>query len=217
MMIDVARYWLALLVVVAIPPVPVIWIVAHRFVDRWRRLGPRITYAALITGWLAVAATMYSFRGPLLSDDLGRRGWLMVAAALSYGTSVFIEVFCWRQISFRILVGVPEFTPIPETGRLMKDGIYARLRHPRYLSLTLGVLGVTLFANYLGAYIVFLAFVIGIYIVTVFEERELVDRFGDAYRIYRSRVPRLIPRLRPRTFGHEGGEATADPGPGRRS
>jgi protein-S-isoprenylcysteine O-methyltransferase Ste14 len=30
----------------------------------------------------------------------------------------------------------------------------------------------------------------------VFEERELVERFGEEYRKYQRRVPQLIPRLR---------------------
>jgi len=34
------------------------------------------------------------------------------------------------------------------------------------------------------------------YLLLVLEERELLDRFGDAYREYQRDVPRLIPRLR---------------------
>jgi protein-S-isoprenylcysteine O-methyltransferase Ste14 len=35
-----------------------------------------------------------------------------------------------------------------------------------------------------------------IHLVVILEERELVDRFGDAYRKYAARVPRYFPRRR---------------------
>jgi protein-S-isoprenylcysteine O-methyltransferase Ste14 len=49
-----------------------------------------------------------------------------------------------------------------------------------------------------------LASIPGFYLVIVLGERELEDRFGDAYRKYLRRVPRLVPR-----FG--GTRRTADP------
>ena len=58
-----------------------------------------------------------------------------------------------------------------------------------------GVVATALFANYLGTYLLAVIFVPGVYVVTIFEERELVERFGEAYRDYQSRVPRLVPRL----------------------
>jgi protein-S-isoprenylcysteine O-methyltransferase Ste14 len=39
-------------------------------------------------------------------------------------------------------------------------------------------------------------FLFGYCPMTSLEERELLDRFGDAYREYQRDVPRLIPRLR---------------------
>jgi protein-S-isoprenylcysteine O-methyltransferase Ste14 len=45
-----------------------------------------------------------------------------------------------------------------------------------------------------------LAFLIGVtiyfYVGSIFEERKLVAEFGEAYREYQRRAPRLIPSLR---------------------
>ena len=56
--------------------------------------------------------------------------------------------------------------------------------------------GNVLLFNYLGLYILFLLVIpMGLWMLAL-EERELVDRFGDAYRRYQREVPQLIPRLR---------------------
>ena len=34
------------------------------------------------------------------------------------------------------------------------------------------------------------------FVVLMFEERELVNRFGEEYRQYQSEVPQIIPRFR---------------------
>jgi protein-S-isoprenylcysteine O-methyltransferase Ste14 len=74
--------------------------------------------------------------------------------------------------------------------------MYRVVRHPRYLSAGLGVIANTLIINYTGMYvIVFAIFVMGHFLLAA-EERELVDRFGDAYRRYQREVPSLIPRWR---------------------
>jgi protein-S-isoprenylcysteine O-methyltransferase Ste14 len=88
-----------------------------------------------------------------------------------------------------------DYSPDPSPQELVTEGIYARIRHPRYLSVLLGLVGLALMANYFGIYVVVAAFVPGLYAIIILEERELVERFGDAYRDYCKRVPRLIPRL----------------------
>jgi len=55
-----------------------------------------------------------------------------------------------------------------------------------------------LIANYLGLYLLMIAMVPPGYCMLVLEERELLNRFGDAYRDYQREVPQLIPRLRSR-------------------
>jgi len=70
------------------------------------------------------------------------------------------------------------------------------VRHPRYLSAGLAVIAVALFVDYVGVYLlILLLFSLG-YPMLIFEEKELVDRFGEEYRQYQREVPRILPRLR---------------------
>ena len=69
------------------------------------------------------------------------------------------------------------------------------IRHPRYVVVILSVFAVALFTNYLALYL-FCPITTGLlYWVTEMEERELVERFGEAYEQYRQRVPRFLPSL----------------------
>ena len=81
-------------------------------------------------------------------------------------------------------------------GKLLREGVYGVVRHPRYLSAAIGMIANALIVNYLGVYVLLIAVVPPGYLMLVLEERELLGRFGDAYREYQRTVPRLIPHLR---------------------
>jgi protein-S-isoprenylcysteine O-methyltransferase Ste14 len=49
---DAARYWLALLLLVLMPPALLHWFIVHPFIHAWCRLGPLRAYA-LLTNYLA--------------------------------------------------------------------------------------------------------------------------------------------------------------------
>jgi len=87
-------------------------------------------------------------------------------------------------------------SPQKYPGKLLTDGIFARIRHPRYVEILLAVLTYALFSNYLASYLMFLFGLPMIYLIVLLEERELRQRFGAEYEAYCRRVPRFIPRTR---------------------
>jgi protein-S-isoprenylcysteine O-methyltransferase Ste14 len=100
-----------------------------------------------------------------------------------------------RQFGIKLLTGLPELAPATYGKRLVTDGIYARMRHPRYVEIAVAFLAYALFSNYLAAYVVFLLSLVWIVLVTRVEEKELLARFGDEYARYCARVPRFIPKF----------------------
>jgi protein-S-isoprenylcysteine O-methyltransferase Ste14 len=100
-----------------------------------------------------------------------------------------------RYLTMRLLSGIPELRD-DGPGRLLTQGVYARIRHPRYVEVLLGVAAYALVANYLGGYVVVIATVTAMFPLVILEERELRDRFGAEYDEYARRVPRFIPRRR---------------------
>jgi uncharacterized membrane protein len=96
----------------------------------------------------------------------------------------------WRYLSHREVAGNIE--GLTEKG-LVTSGVYGIVRHPLYLAgiliftfnpyITVNGITVTILAD--------LYFIFGMFI----EERRFLALFGDQYREYMRRVPRLVPRL----------------------
>lgn len=194
---DTARYWLALVLVVSIPPGFLYWFVIHPFAGFWRRLGPVKTHMIVAPAMILVGFGIYQFREPLMRVDIGFVPAFAVLAVLSYLFAAFLELKCRRYLKLKILMGGPELAQDPSAGSLLSEGIYSRIRHPRYLSVFFGSLAVALFANYLASWLLMVLLIPVIYLLAIIEERELLERFGGDYRRYMERVPRFVPRSRP--------------------
>jgi protein-S-isoprenylcysteine O-methyltransferase Ste14 len=194
--LEAVRYYLALLVLVSFVPLLAFWFLIHPFVHAWRRLGPGIAYAAALGVMVLIGVGLFALRGPLLAVEFGTVPALWPPAALAYLAAIVLEILCRRQLSIGTLIGLPELVSERAPGRLLTEGVYARIRHPRYAAGGLGLLALACFTNYLAIYLLFAAYLPAIYAITVFEERELAERFGAAYVRYRERVPRFLPRFR---------------------
>lgn len=192
--LDTARYVLAVLLVVSLPPAVIWWYIVHPFVGFWRKLGPSISLAILMVLLFGSMAGLYLIRDLLVGRDLGGRLWLVAPAVACMIPTIWIAVARRKHLTMRILSGVPELQKDGKGGEVLKTGIYARVRHPRYIEVVLGTFAYAFLANYLGAYIVSLLAIPGLHLIVMFEERELLERFGDEYREYAARVPRYWPK-----------------------
>lgn len=192
------RYWIAVLLAISLPPSIVYWFIIHPFIGFWRRRGLRATVAFLTVFYLASMGALIPFRKLLVGRDLGTSVPLIVAAVPLLIVSGIISRKRGRHLKFRTLAGVPEIAPEEHGIGLLQEGIYARIRHPRYAEFILGLTGWSLFANYIGLYVISAVSIALLLVIVVIEERELRQRFGPAYDEYAARVPRFIPRIGPR-------------------
>ncbi len=94
--------------------------------------------------------------------------------------------------------GSESMTPSTETK--MYGGIYKHIRHPQTLGEFPWFVVCALFLNSLFLVIWTTLFII-IYtpIMIHYEEKDLVKRFGDAYREYQQRTGALFPKIRKRS------------------
>ena len=193
---ETAAYWIALLTVIAVPPFLLLWFMVHPLAPLWRRLGPACTYAAVGSIIAAITLAMYLIRAPLLRIRFGVRWPLVCLAVPCLLAGLYIGLRRFRLLTPSIMFGLPELSRERGPGRLLTEGIYSQMRHPRYVEVGLVLASMALFCNYLALYVLLVLYAPVIYVVVLLEERELSQRFGDEYQRYSREVPRFLPGLR---------------------
>ena len=190
---DAVRYYLALLAVAFAPGLFLFWFSIHPFIRFWRKVGPKITLAIHFSAVVILVVCVVLVRKALFSIEFGTHPILMALGILSMALSIWLRVQGSKQFSMKFLTGIPELAPGRYENRLITDGIYARIRHPRYVEIAIAYLGYALFCNYLAVYVVLLLTLVWVPLVVWVEEKELRERFGEEYVRYCQRVPRFIP------------------------
>lgn len=193
---NTARYVVAMLLLVCMPPAVLLWFIVHPFVRFWRKVGPVWTWTALLCLFTAQFLVLLQVRHALLAVEYGTNWWLIALALPFVVASLAIALRRRKFLTPRILLGIPELSSAGQQGKLLDQGIYGRIRHPRYVEIVLGVAAYALFANYLAAYGILAFTIVTLYLIVLLEERELRDRFGRRYDEYCRAVPRFVPRRR---------------------
>ena len=99
-----ARYMIAVLLVISLPPALAWWFVIHPFVGFWRRVGKPITYTVMTVLFLGSVTGLFTIRDALVLTDLGTN-WITVAVA-----AVLIIPALWLAI-LRAQLLSPECDP----------------------------------------------------------------------------------------------------------
>ena len=111
-------------------------------------------------------------------------------------SGIMIVKISFGYYDLREFLGMYQVKGLSWEGPLRTEGILSKVRHPLYSGSILGLIGYLIFApsitNLVMAITLILYFMIGIH----FEEKKLIQEFGDQYREYRHRVPSLIPGLK---------------------
>ena len=189
---DKVRWFVAVLIVVMVPPSIGAWYLIHPFARFWRRLGTVASFFVISSLLISAAVLLWHVSPALVGRDLGFQPWLLVPAATAAVAGGYIAKKRRKYLTQRVLVGTPELSKT-DPGKLLTEGIYARTRNPRYLEFLLLCFVYVAVANYSGAWVVYLLMFPAIHLVVLLEEPELRDRFGAEYEEYCRRVPRYIP------------------------
>lgn len=189
--------FLSLAILVWYPSIPLIISLVHATISFWKKLGKK-SYPIVILFFviidLGILWLVLTFREPLLAARIYDSPWALLGF-IPFIAGITIGVISIRTLSFRVLVGMPEILSSQEKTQLVVHGIYRYVRHPRYLEFLLEFLGFTILSGLKFHFFYFPLFFLSILLLTHLEERELLKRFGDEYRTYQKRTPRLLPRI----------------------
>ncbi|HTK95296.1 MAG TPA: isoprenylcysteine carboxylmethyltransferase family protein [Terriglobales bacterium] len=188
--IALAATWVASIVDATIPS---FWLLVHPF-HRWWRARSSTALKLLATLWILLWAVAAALTWPLLFRTLYQGWWSWVAGSLFWAAGLWVYASAMQSFSLEQLFGVPELRPQRGEQRLVASGIRGRLRHPIYTGHLLLLAGNCAASGLIANYLLFAWFLLTLPLMLRFEERELEQRFGEAYREYKRRVPAIIPR-----------------------
>jgi methanethiol S-methyltransferase len=157
-----------------------------------------ILFSAIVLGmvfwlWQPIPAVIFDVSGTLAGKFL----WFL------YACGWLIGILSTFQIDHFDLFGLKQAVDYlkgknPEQYKFVTPLFYRFVRHPIYLGWILihwatpyMTVGRFLFATVITVYI---------YVAVYFEERDLIREFGERYRKYREKTPKLFPVLIPKTL-----------------
>jgi protein-S-isoprenylcysteine O-methyltransferase Ste14 len=183
--------WLACVVYSTIPS---FWLMIHPRIGFWRarlRSPYRVLLPIWLTMWVALGGASWQWRKVALYSS--RLHWIPAVALLAL--SMYLYRASKTGFTAAQLGGRPELQPGEWEQRLATGGIRSHIRHPVYLAHLCEMLAWSLGSGLAVCFaLTAFAIVTGAFMLRV-EDRELEQRFGEAYRDYRRRVPALLPKL----------------------
>ncbi|MET0230653.1 MAG: methanethiol S-methyltransferase [Rhodanobacteraceae bacterium] len=156
-------------------------------------LASSLALIALFAFWRPLGGVVWSVESPVLA--------FLLYVAFSFGwLLLLVSTFCINHFD---LFGLRQvwlyFTGKPYTALEFKTpGPYRFVRHPIYVGWLFAFWATPTMT--LTHFVFALATTAYILIAIRFEERDLVDEFGDTYRDYRRDVPGLVPFTRGRSM-----------------
>lgn len=173
--------------------IPLFWLTVHPFITRWRSAGRR-AYLALVPLWFvySLAAFVLGWHFRHLHLYVSWMAWVPAVLFLLMGAVLYQTA---RQRFGRAkLIGLPELEPSRHRQELITTGIRSRVRHPFYLGHFCELFGWMLGTGSLAVAGLVTFYVISGTLMMHREDAELEQRFGEAYRQYRARVPGFLPK-----------------------
>ena len=130
---------------------------------------------------IVLAIVLFNWNG---SSLVANSGWVILWTAGFFGVAPIV--------TFRRRGGVPQGKSYMHTTKLVDTGIYAIARHPQNgVAWILINLGVMLVAQTWWVVVTGGASIVFGYLDTFKEEQRCIEKFGDEYKRYMEKVPRI--------------------------
>jgi len=122
---------------------------------------------------------------------------ILIAGSFISLSGLVLMIICIRKY-FMNLSGLRSLFIENYSNELQITGVHKYIRHPLYLGTFAFIWGLFLLLPYLSLLIANIIITVYTLIGIGFEEKKLVNEFGESYVNYQSSVPKLIPFLKPR-------------------
>jgi len=119
--------------------------------------------------------------------------YIPLAVQITLGVIILVVAVYMARTGMNIV-----FNEVRETPGVIRKGLFGVVRHPIYISEMLLYLGLLFIRTSLAAAAIWIIAIGFLHYLSKYEEKLLLERFGDDYRKYMKDVPMYLPRLRRR-------------------
>ena len=179
------------------PAIPMFLIELHFAVNFWRKIGTW-TYLFVILQWIPIGLALYFLQEAILYYQTNLGLPFLVFGILLISAGVVLHSWTAKLIGIKATIAYTELKPyIPSKQQnLVTSGPFSVVRHPSYWAHTAIITGVFLITGIIAvAIIAVIDLAITYFITTTLEDQELMERFGNQYRDYQSKVPKFFPKF----------------------
>jgi protein-S-isoprenylcysteine O-methyltransferase Ste14 len=165
---------------------------SHRDHDQLKDLCDEHPYghAGQITGMI-LFLIIWSLDSFIFKFSTMPASYIPFAFRLGLGTICFLVSAYFALKAHRVI-----FDEVRDPARVIDTGVFSRVRHPLYLSVLLVYVG--LFFTTLSLYSLAIFIIVFLFydFIARFEEKKLLEAFGEAYGSYLEKTPKWLPRFR---------------------
>ncbi len=110
-------------------------------------------------------------------------GWLILGSGIIL---IFLPLFILSRKG-----KAPKGKDITHTTIIINSGIYAIVRHPLYLGWSLMYVAIIFWNQHWLIIIIGIIGILCVYLISKNEDQQLIERFGNDYKCYMQKVPRM--------------------------
>jgi len=157
-------------------------------------LSPAFTMALVGTLILFAESLIYAYREIVGSQTIIGALFLPSLALQVIGSTLYLLGSLLHAWSVKVRGIHAVSWAMSSDHRVIRAPPYSLVRHPSYLGYMLMIVGMTLTWGNAVTLVPWVA-IPGYYLVSIYEESMLLDRFGEEYRRYMNEVGAFIPRI----------------------
>jgi protein-S-isoprenylcysteine O-methyltransferase Ste14 len=184
--------FIAFMTIILWPVIPLFWIPVHGLSRIFKKLG-LLTFVMPLFTWLPLAYFIFSNKALLLSWKIDVPSGLRAMGFILSVLGTALHIWTGKLLGLWGLIGLPEISRRMK-GHLITKGPFSIVRHPTYLAHTMIFSGVFLITGAVAVgFITFIDVLLVYALIIPLEEKELSNRFGNDYNLYKKKVPKFLP------------------------
>jgi protein-S-isoprenylcysteine O-methyltransferase Ste14 len=187
--------FLALFYLIMMLWIPFYWFLFHPAIQFWRRIGNKSFWLALPV-WLGFGITIVATRHQILAHRIERNALTWIIGGILFAIATWLDSQTRHTFGWKRLVGLAELHPEHRLSGVVREGVYGRVRHPRYLLYMLMIASMAFLTGARPMFLLALVNILMYQILAPLEERKLLDQYGPEYAAYQRSVPRFLPNFK---------------------